>query len=75
MAGSLRTSLSRAPEDSNMTFMGMPVVHGSYKRVAEKLDQIAEETEIDGAMFSFPDYLQGIRAFGAKILPHMTCAS
>ena len=56
----MRTSLSRAPEDGNMAFMGMPVVHGSYKRVAEKLDRIAEETGIDGAMFSFPNYLEGI---------------
>jgi pyrimidine oxygenase len=70
----MRTSLSRSPEDGNMAFMGMPVVHGSYKRVAEKLDQIADETGIDGAMFSFPNYVEGIRAFGAKILPHMTHA-
>ena len=70
----MRTSLNRSPEDGNMAFMGMPVVHGSYKRVAEKLDQIADETGIDGAMFSFPNYVEGIRAFGAKILPHMTHA-
>lgn len=71
----MRTGLTRRPEDGNMAFMGQPVVYGSHKRVAEKLDQMAEETGIDGAMFSFPDYIAGIRNFGEKILPHLTSAA
>ncbi len=71
----VRTGLGRAVEDGNVAFMGIPVVYGSHKRVAEKLDQMAEETGIDGAMFSFPNYLAGIRNFGTKILPHLTCAN
>jgi pyrimidine oxygenase len=71
----MRTSLNRAPEEGNIAFMGMPVVHGSYKRVAERLDKIADETGIDGAMFSFPDYVSGIRTFGSKIIPHMSSVS
>jgi pyrimidine oxygenase len=69
-----REGLRRPAEQGNAAFMGMPVIHGSYRRVAAKLDEIAETTGIDGALFSFPDFVPGIRAFGEKVMPHLTAA-
>jgi pyrimidine oxygenase len=70
----MRTGLARAPEEGNMAFMSIPVIYGSHRRVAEKLDQLAEETGIDGVMCSFPDYVPGIRALGEKVIPHLSAA-
>ncbi|SDX54183.1 LLM class flavin-dependent oxidoreductase [Celeribacter indicus] len=71
----LKNALNRDPADGNAAFMGMPVIRGSYQRVAEQLDRVAEETGIDGVMLCFPDYLKGIRDFGDRIMPHLSSAS
>jgi pyrimidine oxygenase len=36
------------------------------------LTEIAEDTGIDGYLFSFPDFVAGIREFGEKILPRIS---
>lgn len=70
----LKSGLAKSIEDGNMAFLGIPVVRGSPRRVAEQLDAIADETGVDGILFSFPDFVQGIRDFGEKVAPHLTTA-
>lgn len=62
---------TRPPEDGNSAFMTIPVVFGSYKTVAEKLNAIIEKTGIDGVLCSFPDFVSGIRDFGERVRPLM----
>lgn len=70
----LKSGLAKSIEEGNMAFLGIPVVHGSPQRVAEQLDAIADETGVDGILFSFPDFVQGIRDFGEKVAPHLSSA-
>jgi pyrimidine oxygenase len=71
----MKTGLTRPPAEGNIAFMGMPVIYGSHQRVAEKLDRVAEEADIDGVMLCFTDYLKGIRDFGDHVMPHLSSAS
>lgn len=70
----LKSGLAKSMEEGNMAYLGIPLVHGSPKRVAEQIDAIAEETGVDGLMFSFPDFVQGIRDFGELVVPHLSSA-
>lgn len=70
----LKSGLAKSIDEGNMAFLGIPVVHGSPQRVAEQLDAIAEETGVDGILFSFPDFVRGIRDFGEKVVPHLSAA-
>ncbi|MCZ8131649.1 MAG: LLM class flavin-dependent oxidoreductase [Steroidobacteraceae bacterium] len=70
----LKSGLAKSIDEGNMAFLGIPVVRGSYRRVAAELDAIAEQTGVDGILFSFPDFVQGIRDFGEKVAPHLTTA-
>lgn len=70
----LKNALNRTPAEGNAAFMSMPVIHGSYQRVAEQLDRVAEDAGVDGVMLCFPDYLKGIRDFGDRIMPHLSLA-
>jgi pyrimidine oxygenase len=53
--------------------MSTPTICGSYESVAEELDQMAIESGIDGCLFSFTDYVEGIRSFGEHIYPRLSC--
>lgn len=55
-------------EKSRSTFM-TPHVLGTPGTVAERLGDLLEESEIDGLMLIFPDYLTGMPLFGAEVLP------
>lgn len=70
----LKSGLAKSIDEGNMAFLGIPVVHGSPRRVAAELDAIAEQTGVDGILFSFPDFVQGIRDFGDKVAPHLSAA-
>ena len=48
-------------EDGNMAFMGFPVICGSFETVARKIDKIADETGIDGMLFSWADFVGGLK--------------
>ncbi len=72
-ADRLKAALSLPLEDGNIAFMSFPVIHGSPTTVAAKLDDIAAETGIDGMLFSWPDFVPGIREFGEKVLPKLKC--
>jgi pyrimidine oxygenase len=67
----MKEALSLPVEEGNIAFMSFPVVAGSPATVAARLDEIAEDTGIDGMLFSWPDFVPGIRAFGQKVLPRM----
>lgn len=70
-ADRMKEALSLPVEEGNIAFMSFPVVHGSPATVAARLDRIAEETGIDGMLFSWPDFVPGIRAFGECVRPLM----
>jgi pyrimidine oxygenase len=65
--------LSRTPAQGHAAFMSIPTICGAYENVAEQLDQIALESGIDGCLFSFPDFVEGIRTFGEHIYPRLSC--
>ena len=71
----LKAALTLGLEDGNMAFMGMPVICGSYETVAQKIDSIAKETGVDGMLFSWPDFVEGTKDFGQKIMPKLQCAN
>jgi pyrimidine oxygenase len=60
-------------ETSNLAFMGCPVIVGSYETVARKIDAIAADSNIEGLLFSWPEWVSGIRAFGERIIPLLAC--
>ncbi|HXL65190.1 MAG TPA: LLM class flavin-dependent oxidoreductase [Xanthobacteraceae bacterium] len=65
--------LSRTPAQGHGAFMSIPTICGSYESVAEQLDEIVAESGIDGCLFSFPDFVEGIRDFGEHIYPRLSC--
>lgn len=69
----LKGALERSIEEGNMAFMGIPVVLGSPETVARQIDAIAAETGIDGMLFSWPDFVPGIRQFGEAVMPRLGC--
>ena len=54
-------------------FMGIPTIIGSYATVAAKLDQLAAETTINGVLFTFPNFVEDITAFGESVMPLLQC--
>ncbi len=74
-SAALQAGLSRSMEDGNLAFGAHPVIHGSVETVAEKIDRIAEETDADGFMFAWVDYVEGVRMFGERIRPLLRCAA
>lgn len=70
----MREALALPMEDGNIAFMGFPVIHGAPATVAARIDEVAEATGIDGMLFSWPDFVTGIRDFGEKVRPRLACA-
>lgn len=69
----LKAALLQSAADGNMAYMSIPVICGSYETCAEKIDAIAAESGISGMLWSFPDFVQGVRDFGSKIMPRLAC--
>ncbi len=44
---------------------------GSPETCAEQVESFITECELDGVMLIFPDYVQGLKMFGADILPKL----
>ena len=65
----LLESLERPASEGNMAFLSLPVVKGSYERVAAQLDEIAVTTGIDGALLTWPDFVDGVTKFGERVTP------
>jgi len=51
-------------------FMTQTMV-GSPATCAEKVEHFTQYCELDGLMMIFPDYVEGLKMFGAEILPHL----
>jgi pyrimidine oxygenase len=74
-ADRMKEALSLPLEDGNIAFMSFPVIAGSPATVAARLDEIALETGIDGMLFSWPDFVRGVRDFGEQVRPLLQCDS
>ena len=61
------------PEVGNMAFMGYPAIVGSYETVARKIDALAADPNVEGILFSWPDWVSGIRRFGERVIPLLEC--
>lgn len=72
-AGSDDTLLAGDVETGNMAFMGFPAIVGSWQTVADKIDALAEDSGLDGILFSWPDWVSGIRNFGEQVIPRLAC--
>ena len=66
------SSLDRSLEEGNAAFNIIPVICGTPKTIAMKLEEVAERTGADGFMFSWNDFEIGIRTFGQEILPKLS---
>lgn len=66
------TGMSREPEEGNSAFMTIPVIAGSFEEVAAQLDRIIDDSGVEGVLFSFPNFIEGIRNFGDHVRPLMT---
>lgn len=73
-SAALQAGLSRTLEEGNLAFGAHPVIHGSPRTVASKIDRIAAETGADGFMFSWVDFVRGVSEFGEQIKPLLHCA-
>lgn len=67
----LKAALQKSVEEGNMAFMGIPVIHGSETTIARKIEEIAEDTEVDGLLFSWPDFEAGVKYFGERVKPKL----
>ncbi|MBZ0333016.1 LLM class flavin-dependent oxidoreductase [Marinobacter sp. AL4B] len=65
----MRQGLGKDFEEGNLAFMGMPVIHGSPKTIARKIDEISETAGLDGILFSMPDFVSSIKRFGEEVKP------
>jgi pyrimidine oxygenase len=61
------------PEEANMAFMGFPAIVGSFESVARKIDALAADSNVEGLLFSWPDWISGIRNFGERVIPLLEC--
>ena len=62
-------ALSWAQDAKGEEAFQTPYVTGSADTVTERILSILERAELDGLMLIFPDYLDGLTAFGESVLP------
>ena len=65
----LKAGLSQSIEDGNLAFMGIPCLHGAPETIARRIKEIENQTGIDGMLFSWPDFVPGVRDFGERVMP------
>ncbi len=65
----LQAALEQSIEEGNMAFMGIPVLVGSPESVAAQIKLLGEESGIEGMLFSWPDFVPGVRRFGEEVMP------
>lgn len=46
-----------------------PTLVGSPETIADTIEHLSNETDVDGLIFTFPDFIEGMKYFEAKILP------
>jgi pyrimidine oxygenase len=69
----LAAALDQSVDEGNMAFMGIPAVVGAPATIAEEIDDIARTTGIDGLLFSWPNFVPGVRRFGEEVKPLLKC--
>jgi pyrimidine oxygenase len=52
--------------------MGIPVILGSPQTVIKHIQEIRDDSGIDGMLFSWPDFVPGIRRFGQEVKPFIS---
>lgn len=55
-------------KDTRLFYGGAPVVAGP-ERAADAIEQIAADGLIDGILFCFPDFIEGLTLFGESVMP------
>ena len=54
--------------DTRLFYAGVPFV-GGPERVADRLESLAIDGDLDGFLFIFPDFLPGIKRFSEQVMP------
>jgi pyrimidine oxygenase len=54
--------------DNRLFYAGVPFV-GGPERVADRLEALAIDGDLDGFLFIFPDFLPGIERFSQQVMP------
>jgi pyrimidine oxygenase len=70
----LKAALEQGIEEGNLAFMGIPVMLGGPATVARQIKEIGTASGIDGILFSWPDFEDGIRRFGQSVMPLLHAA-
>ena len=65
----LQSALDQSIEEGNMAFMGIPVIVGSPATIAEQIMSLRDDSGIEGMLFSWPDFVEGVRRFGEEVVP------
>jgi pyrimidine oxygenase len=55
-------------KDSRLFYAGFPFV-GGPERIADMIEELAVEGEVDGCLCVFPDFVDGLERFGAQVMP------
>jgi len=67
-AGRLALMEERKEGDARLFYGGLPVV-GGPEYVADLIEELAVDGDIDGVMFTFPDFLEGLARFDELVIP------
>jgi pyrimidine oxygenase len=54
--------------DNRLFYAGVPFV-GGPERVADRLEELALDGDLDGFLFIFPDFIDGIKRFSDQVMP------
>ena len=65
----LKAGLSQSIEAGNLAFMGAPCLYGAPDTIAKRIKEVEAHTGIDGMLFSWPDFVLGVRDFGERVMP------
>jgi pyrimidine oxygenase len=55
-------------KETRIFYGGLPFV-GGPERVADRIQQQTDSGNVDGLMFMFPDFIEGLRRFGELVMP------
>lgn len=59
---------ARFETDLRLFYGGVPFV-GGPERVADRIEELAVDGDVDGVMFIFPDFIAGLQRFGDQVMP------
>jgi pyrimidine oxygenase len=58
----------RFETDLRLFYAAVPFV-GGPERVAAHIEELAVDGDVDGVMFIFPDFIEGLKRFGQQVMP------